>query len=169
MGRSQPAQVLQLVVKRAGEIVTREEIQQPIWTEDIVINFEVGLNRCIGQIRTVLLDDADVPRYIETIPRVGYRFIALVTVATSVPEAPPSSPEVLASAPKPPWQMWASAACCLAIAGIAGLFSDALRESENRERSRCLSPYYRAWVFGIAHLLAGWYAGCLRLEWGGAK
>lgn len=125
----QPTQVLLLLVKRAGEIVTREEIQQTIWTDDIVINFEVGLNRCIGQIRAVLLDDADVPRFIETIPRVGYRFIAPVTIAAPVPKAPPSPPspvllassEVPASTPKPRWRIWTLVGC-LAILGIAGYF-----------------------------------------------
>src|SRR5271154_3875245 len=66
----QPAQVLLLLVERAGEIVTRKEIQAVAWSSDTVVDFELGLNRCIGRIRSALLDNADSPRYIETIPRV---------------------------------------------------------------------------------------------------
>lgn len=46
------------------------------WSDNTVVDFEVGINRCIRRIRSVLLDDADAPRYLETIPRIGYRFIA---------------------------------------------------------------------------------------------
>ncbi len=58
--------------------MTREEIQQLTWSDNTVVDFEVGINRCIRRIRTVLLDDADAPRYLETVPRIGYRFIAAV-------------------------------------------------------------------------------------------
>ena len=75
-----------MLVERAGEVVTREEIQQLTWSNDTVVDFEVGINRCIRRIRSALLDDAEAPRYLETVPRVGYRFIAPVegpaTVAT---------------------------------------------------------------------------------------
>jgi Tol biopolymer transport system component/DNA-binding winged helix-turn-helix (wHTH) protein len=74
----QPAQVLMLLVERAGEVVTREEIQQLTWSDNTVVDFEVGINRCIRRIRSALLDDADAPRYLETVPRIGYRFIAPV-------------------------------------------------------------------------------------------
>jgi Tol biopolymer transport system component/DNA-binding winged helix-turn-helix (wHTH) protein len=76
----QPAQVLLLLVEHAGEVVTREEIQKLTWPADTVVDFEVGLNRCIRRIRSALLDDADAPRYVETVPRIGYRFIAPVDV-----------------------------------------------------------------------------------------
>lgn len=89
---AQPIQVLLLLLERAGTVVTREEIQKLLWPGDTIVNFDVGLNRCIRQIRSVLLDDADVPRYIKTVPRVGYCFIAAVKVyraqetALTVPE-----------------------------------------------------------------------------------
>lgn len=72
----QPSKVLVLLVKRTGQLVTREEIRGHIWANDIFVDFDKGLNFCIKQIRAALRDDADRPRYIETIPRRGYRFIA---------------------------------------------------------------------------------------------
>jgi DNA-binding winged helix-turn-helix (wHTH) protein len=74
----QPQQfaVLLLLIERAGQIVSREEIHQHIWGNDTFVDFERGINFSINQIRAALGDDADKPRYIETIPRRGYRFIA---------------------------------------------------------------------------------------------
>lgn len=76
----QPQQfvVLLLLVQRAGEIVSRQEIQQRVWGDDTFVDFDRSINFCINQIRAALGDDADRPRYIETLPRRGYRFIANV-------------------------------------------------------------------------------------------
>jgi len=95
----QPAQVLLLLVQHAGEIVTREEIQKLTWPSDTVVDFEVGLNRCVRRIRSALLDDADAPRYVETIPRIGYRFIAPVEVRQP---APPGTASPAEATPDPP-------------------------------------------------------------------
>jgi Tol biopolymer transport system component/DNA-binding winged helix-turn-helix (wHTH) protein len=70
--------VLQLLTERAGQIVSREEIHQHIWGNDTFVDFERGINFSINQIRAALGDDADKPRFIETIPRRGYRFIATI-------------------------------------------------------------------------------------------
>jgi Tol biopolymer transport system component/DNA-binding winged helix-turn-helix (wHTH) protein len=70
--------VLLLLTERAGQIVSREEIHQHIWGNDTFVDFERGINFSINQIRAVLGDDADKPRYVETIPRRGYRFIAAI-------------------------------------------------------------------------------------------
>jgi DNA-binding winged helix-turn-helix (wHTH) protein/TolB-like protein len=72
----QPARVLALLVARAGEVVSREELRQQIWGTDTFVDFERGVNFCIAQIRSALGDSADSPRYIETLPKRGYRFIA---------------------------------------------------------------------------------------------
>ncbi|HXE13322.1 MAG TPA: winged helix-turn-helix domain-containing protein [Bryobacteraceae bacterium] len=93
----QPAQVLLLLVERAGDVVTREEIQQLTWSDNTVVDFEVGINRCIRRIRSALLDDADAPRYLETVPRIGYRFIAPV----EAPNAEPAPLEDLAAMAPP--------------------------------------------------------------------
>jgi Tol biopolymer transport system component/DNA-binding winged helix-turn-helix (wHTH) protein len=74
----QPKQfvVLLMLAQRAGEIVSRQEIQQRVWGDGTFVDFDRGINFCINQIRAALGDDADRPRYIETLPRRGYRFIA---------------------------------------------------------------------------------------------
>ena len=77
----QPMRVLILLVERAGTIVTRDELRQEIWGETHV-DFEAGLSTCINQIRTALGDRAAAPRFVETLPRRGYRFVAPVEWAT---------------------------------------------------------------------------------------
>jgi DNA-binding winged helix-turn-helix (wHTH) protein/Tol biopolymer transport system component len=84
--RPQAAKVLVLLASRNAETVTREQLQQEIWGSTLFGDFEHGLNLCIRQIRAALDDDSDKPRYIETIPRCGYRFIARVEeVVTPLP------------------------------------------------------------------------------------
>jgi TolB-like protein/DNA-binding winged helix-turn-helix (wHTH) protein/Tfp pilus assembly protein PilF len=93
----QPLRVLVLLASNPGELVTREEIQQAIWEGVTFVDFEHGLNFCIKQIRAALGDNAQAPRFIETLPRRGYRFIAAVDqnakitshiVATPAPSDP---------------------------------------------------------------------------------
>ena len=76
--KPQPSKVLSLLVARPGQIVSREEIQREVWGGDTFVDFERGLNSCIKQIRAAFGDEPETPRYIETIPRRGYRFIAQV-------------------------------------------------------------------------------------------
>jgi len=88
----QPFQVLLLLAERTGQIVTREEIQHCLWRDNTFVDFERGINFCINQIRTALGDDAEQPRYVETLPRRGYRFIA--PVAADQGKNPPVSGKV---------------------------------------------------------------------------
>ena len=74
----QPARVLAILVASAGEVVTRDALRQEVWNDGTFVDFERGLNFCIAQIRSALGDSADSPRFIETLPRRGYRFIAPV-------------------------------------------------------------------------------------------
>ncbi len=74
----QPARLLALLVNHAGEVVERDEIQRTIWGTEILVDYELGVNRCIRQIRGALLDNADAPIYIQTVARKGYRFVAPV-------------------------------------------------------------------------------------------
>ena len=78
----QPVKVLALLAGRAGQVVTRDEIQKQVWGEETYVDFEHGLNQCIKQIRTALNDNADKPLYVETLPRRGYRFLAPVVSKT---------------------------------------------------------------------------------------
>jgi DNA-binding winged helix-turn-helix (wHTH) protein/TolB-like protein len=74
--QAQPAQVLSRLIENAGEVVTREELHRAVWGGETFVDFERGLNFCVGQIRAALGDDSTMPRYIRTIPRRGYQFIA---------------------------------------------------------------------------------------------
>jgi Tol biopolymer transport system component/DNA-binding winged helix-turn-helix (wHTH) protein len=76
--QDQPFQILVCLLERAGEVVTREELRQKLWPADTFTDFDHGLNNAINRLREALCDSADKPRYIETLPRRGYRFIAPV-------------------------------------------------------------------------------------------
>src|ERR1700722_9908340 len=79
--QDQPFHVLTLLLQRPGEVVSREELRLQIWGTDTFIDFDNGLNTSINKLREALGDSADTPRFIETMPRRGYRFIAPVTGA----------------------------------------------------------------------------------------
>ncbi len=78
--QDQPFRVLILLVERPGEIITRQEMRQQLWPEGTFVDFDGSLNVILKKLRAVLDDDSDHPRFIETVPRRGYRFIASVTV-----------------------------------------------------------------------------------------
>ena len=95
--QGQPFQVLALLLERAGDVVTREELQQKLWPSDTFVDFDHSVNTAINKVREVLGDSASVPRYVETLPRRGYRFIAPVRIDTpaaaeSVPA--PTNPDL---------------------------------------------------------------------------
>jgi DNA-binding winged helix-turn-helix (wHTH) protein/tetratricopeptide (TPR) repeat protein len=77
----QPLKVLELLARRAGEVVTRQEFRDHVWRGDTFVDFEQGLNFCVRQVREALGDTADAPRFIETLPRRGYRFLMPVRAA----------------------------------------------------------------------------------------
>jgi DNA-binding winged helix-turn-helix (wHTH) protein/dipeptidyl aminopeptidase/acylaminoacyl peptidase len=84
--QEQPLQVLAALAERPGELVTREELRRRVWPQDTFVDFDHALNTAIKKIRAALNDDADSPRYIETVPRRGYRLMAAVEhEVTSVP------------------------------------------------------------------------------------
>ncbi len=115
--QDQPMQVLRLLVERAGEIVTREEIQQAVWPGDTFVDFDHGVNTAVKKVRLALGDAADNPRFIETLPRKGYRFIAPVTQSTSL------EPERLEPEPEPAakfrWNIPAIAVLAMVAVGAA--------------------------------------------------
>jgi DNA-binding winged helix-turn-helix (wHTH) protein/TolB-like protein len=76
--QSQPAQVLSCLIKRAGQVVSREELREILWGGETFVDFDSGLNFCISQIRSALRDESIQPTYIRTIPKRGYQFIAPV-------------------------------------------------------------------------------------------
>lgn len=98
----QPARVLAALLERPGEVVLREELRARLWGEETFVDFERGLNFCILQVRAALGDSSDNPRFVQTVPRKGYRFIAPVAMTSVLPAAPPSSPGDLRPAAPPP-------------------------------------------------------------------
>ena len=83
--QEKPLRVLALLTERQGELVTREELKIYLWPGDTFVDFETGLNTAVSKLRDALSDSADKPRYIETIPRRGYRFIVPVDRAEVTP------------------------------------------------------------------------------------
>ena len=79
----QSFQILKTLIGRPGEVVTRDELRHVLWTAETFVDFEVGLNSAVRKLREALDDSPDTPRFVETLPRRGYRFIAPVTVAVA--------------------------------------------------------------------------------------
>ncbi len=82
----QQLRVLRFLAERSGQTVAREEIQREIWGGEVYVDFDRGLNVCIAQIRAALNDDSEAARFIQTVPRRGYRFVAPVEAVTNVTE-----------------------------------------------------------------------------------
>src|SRR6266699_7206668 len=78
--QEQPFQVLAMLVDHAGEVVTREELQKKLWPAETFVDFDHGLNKAISKIREALGDSAESPRFVETVARRGYRFLADVAL-----------------------------------------------------------------------------------------
>jgi cholera toxin transcriptional activator len=98
----QPFQVLTLLLERAGEVVTREELQQKLWPSDTFVDFDHSLNTAINKVREALGDSASSPRFVETLARRGYRFIAPVQDGSASIRPPLSDPPpVIAVVPAP--------------------------------------------------------------------
>ena len=78
--QEQPFQVLAMLLQRPGEVVARKELQRRLWPADTFVDFDRGLNRAINKLREALGDSSGSPRFIETVPRRGYRFMAPVEI-----------------------------------------------------------------------------------------
>lgn len=79
----QPFEVLAILLRRPGELVTREELRGRLWAGDTYVDFDHGLNAAVNKLRDALSDSADSPRYVETLPRRGYRFMGHVSAGTN--------------------------------------------------------------------------------------
>src|SRR5579872_6359107 len=86
----QPFQILVMLLKRPGEVVSREELRKVLWPNDTVVEFEHSINAAIQRLRDALGDSASNPRYVETLPRRGYRFIGAVEAAALAEPDPDS-------------------------------------------------------------------------------
>ena len=123
--QEQPARILTLLVSRAGEVVTREELRHLVWADDTFVEFDASLNAAITKIRRALRDSATAPRFIETVPKRGYRFLADVqglqpgsestAVAARVVVAALSAPSDIEARQAPPDARRAQKTALLAI------------------------------------------------------
>ena len=96
----QPFEILTALLERPGQLVTRDQLRKRVWSEDTFVDFSHGLNAAVNKLREALCDSADEPRYIETLPRRGYRFIAHVEESASI------SPTLIAPAPAVQEPVW---------------------------------------------------------------
>jgi Tol biopolymer transport system component/DNA-binding winged helix-turn-helix (wHTH) protein len=129
----QPFEVLVALLEKPGQVVTREELREKLWSQDTFVDFEHGLNKAINKVREALGDNAENPRFIETLPRRGYRFLAPIAAPVQ-PEAAPSAqreaPAAESGAAKPARQqrrvLFAAMAAVVLIAVLAYLFRPSL-------------------------------------------
>src|SRR5579862_4149974 len=97
--QGQPYLLLIALLKQHGEVVTREELRSLLWPQDTFVDFDHSLGTAVNKLREVLGDSAANPRFVETLPRRGYRFIAPIVIVdasegtTVVSETPPAKPE----------------------------------------------------------------------------
>jgi DNA-binding winged helix-turn-helix (wHTH) protein/TolB-like protein/tetratricopeptide (TPR) repeat protein len=120
--QDQPLQILQALLEKPGAVVTREELIARLWPKGIV-DFETSLNTAVRKLRVALGDEADTPRYIETLPRKGYRFIGTVTMPSTT--AGDSAPRRAPGLSRPRVAAWITIGALLVGAGM--LIAPALR------------------------------------------
>src|SRR5438132_13663723 len=114
--QEQPFHVLTLLLQRPGQVITREELRSELWQSETFVDFDNSLNTSINKLREALGDSADNPRFIETLPRRGYRFIAPVTGVDGTTRGTATG----ASAPWRSRKIVVAAAIAVLAAGIAG-------------------------------------------------
>jgi len=133
----QPVEVLTILLEQPGELVTREELCKRLWPQDTFVDFEHSLNTAIKKLRQALDDDVETPRYIETLPKKGYRFVGAVEPVAGVasgevakttgesPTAPPSAPSLLVPpaiplpTETPKSRRWVRGVVALAVLAVA--------------------------------------------------
>src|SRR5262245_54491749 len=91
--QEQPLRILEILVDRRGHIVSRDELRDLLWPADISVDFDRGLNTAVNKLREALCDSAQTPRFIETVPRRGYRFLVPVEVVDSLKGPVAAKPE----------------------------------------------------------------------------
>jgi eukaryotic-like serine/threonine-protein kinase len=97
----QSFQILAMLLEKPGEVVSREDLRRKLWPGDVFVNFEASLNSAVQRLRSALQDNSLEPRYIETLPKIGYRFISSVESRTPVSDEAPQSAATLESAEIP--------------------------------------------------------------------
>jgi len=124
--QEQPCRVLFLLLERAGEVVTREELREKLWPADTFVDFDHGLNSAVARLREALRDSAEKPRFIETISKRGYRFIAPFQPAASPVAESSLSPAVQHSTRLRSLArrgVWIGSTFCLALLSVLTLWA----------------------------------------------
>jgi TolB-like protein/DNA-binding winged helix-turn-helix (wHTH) protein/Tfp pilus assembly protein PilF len=128
----QPLRILRLLIERAGDVVTRDELRAALWPADTFVDFEHNLNSAVKRLRAALNDSAATPRFIETLPRQGYRWLAPIEFVVDAVESSPPAPSLtvgplsqpIETAPRRSRLLWSAAVAPLvaiaALAWIAG-------------------------------------------------
>jgi TolB-like protein/DNA-binding winged helix-turn-helix (wHTH) protein/Flp pilus assembly protein TadD len=129
----QPLQVLLLLLERPGEVVTREQLQQRLWPAETFVDFDTGLNNAVKKLRDALGDSADKPRFVETLPRRGYRLIAPIQAEAGGEPAPDAS---RTTAPARKW-IWAG---LLAVVIVSAAILAVMRRRVPAERTTTAAP-----------------------------
>lgn len=137
--QDQPFEVLAMLLERPGEVITREEIRRRLWPADTFVEFDDGLNTAVKKLRAALSDVADTPRFIETVPRRGYRFVAPVT--QQEPVAPAEAVRIEANAEPP------SAFAPASTAGNGSKISNAVSSSNGHDDSAIVANTRTTAVF----------------------
>ena len=130
--RPQALKLLRIFVSHPRQLITREVIHQELWGADVHVDFEQGVNHTVKQLRAALGDDANAPRYIETMPRLGYRFIAPVEFVSGVEDSAVAAPARTATAWRARFagpRAWLAAAGVLVMAGLLFLFVSQARDA----------------------------------------
>ncbi len=141
----QPFEVLRVIVEHSNQVVSRDELRARLWPSDIVVDFDQSLNKSIAKLRDALGDSARSPRFIETVPKRGYRFIAPVTIscANDTVPAPVPAPAMPRDVPELPLAAAVFAPGMLVPAGfLAGLVAALLWFTGN-PRTRHRTPQRR--------------------------
>lgn len=149
----QPAKVLEVLASRSGEVVSREEIRKLVWGEETFVDLDASLNFCIKQIRQALGDSALAPRFVETIPRRGYRFLVPVQTRSRIAPEPSLPAETPVEAPVPPaiatappdrprqrFRLLGLSAAALALVLVALALVTAMRRPGSQEPERARAP-----------------------------
>jgi TolB-like protein/DNA-binding winged helix-turn-helix (wHTH) protein len=132
--QSQPFELLSLLVGRPGQVVSREEIRQELWGDETFVDFDQSINFCVNKVRDALDDDPQKPRYIETVPRKGYRFVAAIVE---------SGPEPAQAAPtrRPRWLVLAGVALLLVAIALAARTAIESKLGTKAIRSLAVLPF----------------------------
>jgi TolB-like protein/DNA-binding winged helix-turn-helix (wHTH) protein/Tfp pilus assembly protein PilF len=147
--RPQAYHVLQTLVNRAGDVVTREELRRELWSKETFVDFEQGLNTTIKELRGALNDSANEPRFVETLPKLGYRMVAIVESGEAAAKESRTAPQAsvtrtdlaasadaVAAAPKMrAWRAWVlgGIAVTLALAAALGAYLEWSRKNVGRQ------------------------------------